>query len=1080
MPADFDSYFRALARSAATKDTTEHSDRSALQVLLQQAADDAEPGAHVLHEPKATGGVGRPDFKITRAARVCGYVEVKTIDENLSKVLKSDQIKRYRTLSDNILLTDYLDFIWIKGDGETERHRLAHSEDLSARKLKLSPQAVEGVRKLMRGFLSTTPARIGRGPDLAIALAHRAKLLREFLTEELLRQEKAKSKGRLHALFDVFRKQVFHELATADFADAFAQMLTYGLFLARLNAGANETVTLNNVRQHIPGSFALIRELVRFLEDLNEPEYKGAGWVVDEILSIVNGIDLTAIHNDLSFRARRAISRKVRAGDEEEHRLFERDPFIYFYEDFLKAYDPAMRKSRGVYYTPPPVVNFIVRAVDDILKDSFGIRDGLADNKRVTVLDFACGTGTFLLEVFERIFENIGGADSGKADAIVREHITTNLFGFEYMIAPYTVAHLKLSQYLKDKGHPLKERERLQVFLTNTLDPIEPQMNAFVPELSREVEAAQAVKDRDILVIVGNPPYAGHSKNPSKRSIKETITTRKIRGKDIKLATPKTVTKIVNTFAGDLIEPYRFIEGVPLGEANPKWLNDDYVKFLAFAQHKMKSVAQGIVGVITNHSWLDNPTFRGLRWSLMQTFDQLYVLDLHGSTKPKEPSPEGSKNENVFDIQKGVSVSIFVKQPGLEKGIRFAELWGDRLDKYEACAGAGLKNFAWETVDFFSPYFMCRSINWEGWDTYSAGWSVADSLNPDRLKRQIFAVNVLGFQTHRDNFAIAFNKSEIERRIRDMRDTSLSDEAIAETYVLKTGGGWSVKGAREAVQKLSIRQISEKMLDCAFRPFDDRCSFFSLELIDRPRRELLDHAANRKNLHLLISRQIGIESWRHAFVTPLPAESCCVSDGSTEQNYCFPAKLFTSEGERENLSPDFRAFLDARYSHHYTPEEILGYIYAVLHAPTYRRRYTEFLRIDFPRIPFPENSESVDELSMLGWALVQAHLLRDLPHRDLAKFHGKGDRTVEFVRYATADQSVAINGTQSFAPVPKNVWEFFIGGYQVLDKYLKSRKGRVLSLDEINHVSAVADSLAFTVDQMAKIDTAYLATFPDS
>ena len=364
---------------------------------------------------------------------------------------------------------------------------------------------------------------------------------------------------------------------------------------------------------------------------------------MDEILSIVNGIDLNAIHNDLSFRARKAISRKIKAGDEEEHRLFEKDPFIYFYEDFLKAYDPAMRKGRGVYYTPPPVVNFIVRAIDDILKGTFGITDGLADHKRVTVLDFATGTGTFLLEVFERIFDSIGGPESGRADGIVREHLTKNIYGFEYLIAPYTIAHLKLSQYLRDKGHPLQDQERLQVFLTNTLEPVEPQGNLLMPALAEEVKGAQAVKDKPILVITGNPPYSGHSKN-----------------------TGAWITASIAEYRKGFPELSKPAQG--------KWLQDDYVKFVRFAQMKMEDVEEGIVGIISNHSWLDNPTFKGMRKSLMGTFDQIYVLDLHGNAKRQEKSPDGSKDENVFDIEQGVSVSIFIKRSGTEKAVFHADL----------------------------------------------------------------------------------------------------------------------------------------------------------------------------------------------------------------------------------------------------------------------------------------------------------------------------------------------------------------------------------------------------------------------
>ena len=389
-----------------------------LQALLQAFADAGANGRGPTRT-KACSRQGCPGFQDYKAGLILGYVENKPIGENLDKVLKSDQITRYKSLSQNIVLTDYLHFIWINKDG-IQRETLCHATDLESPRFRLREDRVAAVAKLLEGFFSTAPEGIGRAQQLALALATRSKLLRDYLGEELVRQEREHQEGRLFGLFQIFRDQVFHELTLKEFADAFAQMLAYGLFLARLNSDS-EPVTLHNAREFVPGSFRLIRELVDFLAELEKDEYRDVRWVVEEVLSIVNGLNLAAIHEDLSFRQRKAISRKVRAADEEEHRLFERDPFIYFYEDYLKAYDPAMRKGRGVYYTPPPIVNFIVRAVDDILKESFGIPDGLADHRRVTVLDFACGTGTFLLEVFQRIFDNIGGPDAGRADLIVRD-----------------------------------------------------------------------------------------------------------------------------------------------------------------------------------------------------------------------------------------------------------------------------------------------------------------------------------------------------------------------------------------------------------------------------------------------------------------------------------------------------------------------------------------------------------------------------------------------------------------------------------------------------------------------------------
>jgi hypothetical protein len=1061
----FDRYLVTLAASYRDGGT-EHSGRSALEALLNAFGSDAiASGLYVQHEPRREADRGAPDFKVKANGMILGYVEVKEIGANLDKVLKSEQIKRYRSLSNNIVVTDYLQFIRIDTEGKVlGRAQLAFASDLEGRTIRVNPDRAKEVAALLSAFFSSPPQGLERAQQLALALATRSKLLRDFLATELTRQTKEHKEGRLHGLYDVFREQVFHELTVKEFADAFAQMLAYGLFLAKLNAGERDIVQLDNVRRFIPGSFRLIRELVRFLEEMQEADYDEARWVVDEILSIVNGLAIEVIRSDLSFRQRRAISRRVRAGDEEEHRLFERDPFIYFYEDFLKAYDRDTRKSRGVYYTPPPVVNFIVRAIDDILKDTFRISDGLADHGKVTVLDFAAGTGTFLLEVMERIFANIGGSEAGKAGAVVREHMLKNLYGFEYLIAPYTIAHLKLSQYLKDKDHALADDERLQIYLTNTLEPIKPERNAFLPQLAAEVEAAQQVKDKPILVILGNPPYSGHSKN------KGEWITEQIKGY-------RHTIERIETGKSEDGQPIFSDEKRPLGERNPKWLNDDYVKFIRFAQLKMDAVDEGIVGIITNHSWLDNPTFRGMRQSLMRSFDQIYIVDLHGSTKPKETVPEGLENDNVFDIQKGVAIAIFVKKRNAPRGVWHMDLWGTRIQKYEYCANTAFRSVAWTQPQIVAPYYMMAPIDWTGWEDYGSWWPIADSLNVPEEKRQIFKVNVLGFQTHRDDFAVAFDRAEIEARVHFMIDRSVSDEAIRGRFSLKDNRDWQLSTARAQLKTKS--DPFNHIVNCQFRPFDIRPCYFGPEFMDYPRRELIENVAGRSNVSLLISRQTGTRNWRHVTATLLVAESCAVSDGSTEQNYCFPGILYKEGRVSENIAADFRNYLDARYDHLYSTEEIIGYIYAILHAPTYRRRYAEFLRMDFPRIPFAASAEDFEALSALGWALVEAHLMRNLPAAGLGQLVGRGTNVVDEVRWSKDDRRIAINATQGFAPVPEEVWAFHVGGYQVLDKYLKSRRGRMLSLDEITHIGRVADALAFTVSQMTTIDLAYLRAFPE-
>jgi predicted helicase len=779
-------------------------------------------------------------------------------------------------------------------------------------------------------------------------------------------------------------------------------------------------------------------------------------------VSIVNGLDLPAIREDLSFKNRKAGNRKVRAASEEEHRLFERDPFIYFYEDYLAKYDATMRKSRGVYYTPPPIVNFIVRAIDETLKNAFGIGQGLADHKRVTVLDFACGTGTFLLEVLEKAFENAGGANSGKANQLVKEHLLKNIYGFEYLIAPYTIAHLKLSHYLEDRGHKLSSEERLLVFLTNTLEPMEPQKNFLLPALSDETRQAQAVKNQPILVITGNPPYSGHSKNKG-------------------------------SWITSAIDGYKYTVEVddagrefnkPLGEKNPKWLNDDYVKFIRFAQLKMDQVEEGIVAIITNHSWLENPTFRGMRQSLMRSFDQIYVLDLHGSTKPKETAPEGIHDSNVFDIQKGVAVSLFVKRKGLEKGVWRGDWWGTRIEKYEKGAELTMAQSFCERIFPGGEFLTFKASNAALRDQYS--------LNPKIT--EIFPLNVLGFQTHRDHFAIAFTESDIEKRISDLMNAGKPIAEIKSEYKLKDNRDWSVKGAREM---LNATDPHKAISTCAYRLFDNRWCLFGEALMDYPRRELIDHVASRDNIAILVPRQIGLATWQHAFVADRPAESCLISNETKEQNYIFPLYLFAPaagarlakadlfgsndpfEGKTrmENVAPKFRSWLDARYGQHTSTEELFGYIYAILYSNSYRNKYREFLRIDFPRVPFADSRAHFKSLAKLGWELAQVHLLRELPAYKLGVFRGNGSNDVLKIRYVPETQTLHINEQQSFAPVPPDTWEFQIGSYQVLEKFLKDRVGRKLLLDDLNVVESIVNVLAFTIKQMANIEKAYVAAF---
>jgi hypothetical protein len=1043
MLKDFKAYFNQI-KNLDLQDATEHTLRPALDQLLNALAGDK---IKVIHEPKRDlTGKGAPDFKFkTDDERILGYLETKKIGEKLDQFLKSDQIVKYNRLSGNLILTDYLEWIWLKDGVITKRETLGYPSDAGNPKARLDTDKAKWVAALIAAFLSTPPKGLGRAKDLALALATRCHYLREFLTDELIRQEREHQQGKLFGLFGVFKRDVFHQLDIPDFANAFAQMLGYGLFLARLNSGNGAPISLNNAKQFIPTNFELIRELVDFLDELDREEYRDIKWLIEEILSIMNNLDLAALREDLAFSKRQG---RLFPQTEEERVLFAKDPYVYFYEGFLKAYDKDMRKSRGVYYTPPPVVNFIVRAVNDILKSTFGIQTGLADRKHVTVLDFATGTGTFLLEVMQQILDE---TSEGVRDQVIREHALKNLYGFEYLIAPYTIAHLKLSQYLLDKGFHMQPKERLQIYLTNTLEPIEPQQNWLLPALSKEVELAQNVKNKPVLVITGNPPYKGHSLNKGK-------------------------------WITGLIESYKQVDGLPLGEKNPKWLQDDYVKFIRFAQWKMDQVEEGIVGIITNHSFLDNPTFRGMRQSLMRTFNRIYVLDLHGSTKKKEKTPEGGKDENVFDIEQGVCISVLVRQPGLEQKIFHADLWGKRQEKYRACMEMDFDAANWLEIQPQKPFYLFIPQDESRRAAYEQGWKITD----------IFPLNSVGVVTARDDLTIQFTPDEVRKTVRDFSALPV-EEARLKYHLGKDVRDWKVQLAQEDLKNSGLKD--NNIVPITYRPFDMRYTYYtgnSRGFHCMPRGEVMRHMLHEKNNIALMTTRLTKDDWSilateniigHKAVSrydigylfPLYRYNATENNkpNQNQNNHLFVEELQAQYNERrENFAPQFRAFIDLKYGHHYDPEEILGYIYAVLHSPAYRQKYAEFLKIDFPRIPFVDDRQTFEKLSALGWRLVQAHLLKDIPAQPRVEIT-RGRGLVDQPAFNAPEQRLYINPQQYFAPVPADVWNFHIGGYQVLNKYLKSRKGRQLSLDEIENIINVVKVLRFTIDQMQVIDTTW-------
>lgn len=1021
----FEKYFKSL-QSHKIGDITEHSHRPALKDLMESLA-----GAKVkiLHEPKREGKFGSPDFKITHTESIIGYVENKKIEESIDKTIKSDQIKKYQSLSDNILITNYIDWIWMKEGKIQQRETLCFLTDIENKKAKLDKTKVDAVEKLIKSFLSQAPKEIGDAKKLAEALAVRAKLLKDFLLDELKRQEVEHTEGRLYQLYETFKTFVFHELTVDEFSDAFAQNLVYGIFLAKLNADAH-AVNLYNAKKYIPASFELIRELVNFLDELDNEEYRETRWIVEEVLTIMNNLDLKAIQDTLSFAKKR----------KDADNIIIKDPYVYFYEDFLAAYDKKLRKAKGVYYTPPPIVNFIVRAIDDILIKTFKIKEGLADRNKVTVLDFATGTGTFLLETLQQIFDKLP-RDSGKKDLIIKEHILKNLFGFEYLIAPYTIAHLKLSQFLKDNGYQLQAKERLQVFLSNTLEPIPSQIKIpLLPALTEESKQAQEIKDKPILVITGNPPYSKKSKNNG--------------------------DWIVN-----LVDSYKFIDGKRSKEKQ-NWYRDDYIKFIRFAQDKMDKVDEGIVAVITNHSFLSNITMPGMRQSLLNSFDQLYVINLHGSAKKEENLPDGfAKDENVFDIEQGVSMSFFIKKKGLSKKVFYADFWGSRKEKYQRSLNESIASIQWQELNPTTPNYFLIPRDEQHSNEYYNFFSVT----------RIFKVFSLPLMTGRDLVTIRHTKNEIKDVLKVFNEKT--EDQIRE--ILKTGEDsrdWKISKAKSDITKTKssdthIKEVTYRLFDKRFTYYTGNAKGFHASPQFKVCKNML-----YKNLGLLVPRQLSKTEFKHVFCTNSIPEMCAVSTATKEQNQLFPLYVYINATvdnkpesviKEENFTSDFRKYIEQLYGKGITAEEIFGCIYAILHSPSYRKKYIEFLKIEFARIPFPKDKKLFKQLAELGNELIQVHIMEEEAEYPYGDFIGKGTNIVEKLTHVTDKKidKLFINKTQFFADVPLTIWNFHIGGYQVLDKYFKERKGRVLTIDEVEIITSTIKALAFTIDQMIKIDT---------
>lgn len=1023
---------------------TEHSYRAALEGLFNSLT----PGVRAINEPKRVN-CGAPDFILQRGELAIGHVEAKDLHVGLRsmKGVNKNQLERYKNALPNLIYTNCLDWDFYRNGELFASVSIACLED-AIKPLRGEFERLEG---LLKDFSNQRPQQIDSPEELARIMAGKAQLIKDVFANTLNASDGEQSE--LYGHYLAFRQQLLHDISIDEFADLYAETIAYGMFAARLHDSTPESFSRQEALHLLPKTNPFLRSLFSFVAGVDLDER--IAWVIDDLAAVFLAINVKEIMADFGKLTGRE------------------DPFLHFYETFLSAYNPAKRKSRGVWYTPEAVVNFIVRAVDEVLQTEFDLADGLADTSkilvdwdtdtddkkgkaisikkelhRVQILDPATGTGTFLAEVVKYIAPKIKNIAPSMWSSYIEEHLIPRLHGFELLMASYSMCHMKIDMILTELGYkPSANPPRLGVYLTNSLEEGEREVqDLFMAQwLTREAREASDIKRKTpIMCILGNPPYSGESSNKGE-------------------------------WIMDLMEAYKKEPGgkQKLQERNPKWLNDDYVKFIRMSEHLIDKNGEGVLGFITNHGYLDNPTFRGMRWHLMRSFSKIYVLDLHGNSKKKEVTPEGKPDKNVFDIQQGVSIIIAIKKKGIKdkKGLPLAkvlhgDLWGQREQKYQALFDSTLCSFPWQTITPQEPQFAFIPRDYALEEQYQQGFAV----------HEFMPVNSVGIVTARDALTIDSDKDILWQRVQDFAQLD-TEEARLKYNLGKDVQDWQVGSAQKDVQN---NLTTEKITPIAYRPFDTRWTLYtgtSRGFHCRPRGEVMQHMLH-KNIAMAVSKQHkASDGFYHVIVHTGISESSLTSNKTAEIGYSLPLYLYQNSDNPEqerlvNFEPKLYKKLQkiAEHKELGTPDElaVFDYIYAVLHCPAYRQTYAEFLKYDFPRIPWPANADEFWRLREQGEQLRQLHLMQpnaigDTPY----PLMGEGDNRID--KPKLKDQQIWINKTQYFDQVPKGVWEFYIGGYQPAQKWLKDRRRQEVTFSDIQHYQKIIKILSRTQEIMREI-----------
>jgi predicted helicase len=1056
-----------------TGNAREHSYRGDLQNLIMAIL----PDVLVTNEP-ARVACGAPDYVLTRKDIPIGYIEAKDIGVDLASKTLKEQFDRYKAGLTNLIFTDYLDFHFYK-DGEfVTKIEIAKIENGTIVSI---PENFDQFTNLIQNFAQTISQTIKSPTKLAQMMAGKAKLMADVIEKSLNADDDNQTRSSIKSQMLSFQQMLIHDIDNKSFADIYAQTIAYGMFAARYHDPTLPTFSRQEAAELIPKSNPFLRKLFQDIAgyDLDNRLV----WIVEELVSIFLASDVAQIMKNFGKSTK------------------QEDPVVHFYETFLGEYNPALRKARGVWYTPQPVVNFIVRAVDDILKTEFGLKDGLADTSKikitkkavtqtkgkdaklkevatevevhkVQILDPATGTGTFLAEVVKHIHKKFEG-QQGIWSKYVTNDLIPRLNGFELLMASYAMAHLKMDMLLTETGYspPTPEggvEQRIKIFLTNSLEEAsESNVDLFSQWLSDEANQANAIKrDAPVMVVMGNPPYSGISSNNGK-------------------------------WISDLIEDYKYVDGEHFKERK-HWLNDDYVKFMRFGQHFIDKNGSGILAFINPHGFLDNPTFRGMRWNLLQSFDKIYTIDLHGNSNKKETAPDGSVDQNVFDIQQGVSINFFIKT-GTKKTNTLSEvfqydLYGKREMKYSFLNEKNIYKIDFNKIEPVKPYLMFTNTDNDLQYKYNLFFKIDE----------LMSLYITGIMTAADNFIISNNKLELKERIEDFFNLDYKESEFVEKYGLgKNYAEWVLNNKKR--NKFDINKIQ----NITHRPFDIKWTYYDNDFLWRNRNQIMKNYINKDNIGFITAKSNKSQRADHFFISKFITEAK-TGEAST-QSYNFPLYLYPEATTQTSLLDEVvrvpnlnmeivnematklgisfvaeKSTSTALSVTEFSPIDILDYIYAVLHSPNYREKYKEFLKIDFPRVPYPspltpeggtkETQEKFWKLVDLGGQLRQIHLLEsEVVENLITQYPEDGDNVVVKPTFVTSSAveklgNVYINQTQYFANVPEVAWNFYIGGYQPAQKWLKDRKDRELSYEDIRHYQKIIVALTETDRLMKEID----------